>query len=107
MQHVLEHSATKSLKAYLIISPTGQLVGKIIAAYGKTGACTAGLWDWTDGRIDNGKDNIYCQAKAGGYGYDKLANILGRMTFNGQEISEGDWRGSIEKQGFVIHCAVG
>lgn len=80
----------------------GPVVGKILASYPRDGAGTVylGLWDWSQGNISS----VLQEGHAGGYGYCKVSAILGRMTFAGHVIQEGNWEASFRDAGFgVMH----
>lgn len=103
MKTILDRPGPSKTTVIIIQDSDNEIVGKIIAAHPEDGEGTLylTLWDWTDHenpRITEGKTS--------GFGFDKIANILGRNIFGGVKIDEGNWEASLQDAGFKIFKAL-
>ena len=95
MKRVHEMTGPAATRAIAILK-NGAYVGKIIANYSNLGACTVGVWDWTQAG-----PTVYSESRACGYGYDKFSAALSGCKFAGVTFPEGgSWEHALREAGY-------
>lgn len=82
-KYVSDTKAGRAIAAWIVLSPAGNVVGKINAHYGDSGTVTVDVWDWDPNREGSPDHVIFQQGRAGGYGYDKLTAALSGLAICG------------------------